>query len=167
MQAVNYELGLRQEGFRAEDIKAAEAMVMASRARVKSSKIACGDTKLYAPADGVIMTRIAESGSMLTAGQPVYSMYLANPIQIRAYVTEPQLGRVSVGMKAKIYTDAYPDEPFEGTVSFIAQNAEFTPKQVQTEDMRVDLVYRIRLLIPENTQDRLKNGMPVTVLLEK
>jgi HlyD family secretion protein len=154
-------------GFRSEDIMAAEAQAEAAQAQLDEARTSLDDAEIYAPDDGTIATRVAEPGSVVAAGQPVYSMMLARPIQVRAYVTEPQLGRVRLGMKGRVYTDSHPNEPIEGTVSFIAQSAEFTPKQVQTEDTRTDLVYRIRLLIQDNPQDRLKNGMPVTVVLDE
>ena len=166
-KSLNNELGIYQEGYRKEDIEAAKAEVKMSEARLESAKIALGDTKLYAPSAGVIITRITEPGTMVSAGQSAYSMYQSNPVMVRAFISETQLGRVKIGMKAKLYTDAYPKEPFDAVVSFISQTSEFTPKQVQTEDMRVNLVYRIKLLVDENTENRLKNGMPVTVILKE
>lgn len=167
LESAEAELHRLRGGYRQEDIDAADAEVEVEQSRLDSAYTSLGDTEIYAPDDGTILTRIAEPGSMVSAGQPVYSMMQAHPIQVRAYVSESQLGKVKLGMKGKVYIDSYPDEPIEGTVNFIAEDAEFTPKQVQTEDMRTDLVYRIRLLIPENPEDRLKNGMPVTVLLEE
>lgn len=167
LSAAESELHRLRGGFRPEDIKASEAQVDVARSRLDAAYTSLDDTEIHAPDDGTILTRIAEPGSIVAAGQPVYSMMLARPIQVRAYVTEPQLGRVKLGMKGKIFIDSHPDEPIDGAVNFIAQDAEFTPKQVQTEDMRTDLVYRIRLLVPDNPGDRLKNGMPVTVVLEE
>jgi HlyD family secretion protein len=158
-------LALVRKGYRAEDIAAAEAAVELAEARLREADNSLTDTKLYAPADGTVLTRVAEPGTVLSAGQPVYALMLKKPVNVRAYVTEPQLGKVRHGMKGKIFTDSHPG-PLEGTVSFIASEAEFTPKQVQTESQRADLVYRIRLLVEDNPQDRLKNGMPVTVFLE-
>jgi HlyD family secretion protein len=158
-------LTLMRKGYRAEDIAASEAAVELAEARLREADNSLADTKLYAPADGTVLTRVAEPGTVLSAGQPVCALMLKKPIHVRAYVTEPQLGKVRLGMKGKIFTDSHPD-PLEGTVAFIASEAEFTPKQVQTESQRADLVYRIRLLVGDNPQDRLKNGMPVTVFLE-
>ncbi len=166
-QSLSNELGIYKEGYRKEDIKAAEANVNISEAKLQTAKIAFNDTKLYAPSDGVIITRITEPGTMVSAGQSAYSMYQTTPILVRAFISETQLGKVWVGMKAKVYMDAYPGEPIDAAVNFISQTSEFTPKQVQTEDMRLNLVYRIKLLVPENPQDRLKNGMPVSILLEE
>ncbi|MDR2175600.1 MAG: HlyD family efflux transporter periplasmic adaptor subunit [Synergistaceae bacterium] len=158
-------LTLVRKGYRTEDIAAAEAAVELAEARLREADSSLADTKLYSPADGTILTRVAEPGTVLSAGQPVYALMLKKPIHVRAYVTEPQLGKIRPGMKGKIFTDSHPD-PLEGTVAFIASEAEFTPKQVQTQSQRADLVYRIRLLVEDNPQDRLKNGMPVTVFLK-
>ena len=98
-------------------------------------------------------------------GQVVYALALERPIQVRTYIPEPQLGRVRVGMPAHIVTDSSP-EPIEGTLAFISPTAEFTPKQVQTEDLRTDLVYRARILVEDDREGRLKNRMPVTVLMK-
>ncbi|MDR2529574.1 MAG: HlyD family efflux transporter periplasmic adaptor subunit [Synergistaceae bacterium] len=156
-------LALTREGYRMEDVKAAEAMVELASARFQEAGNALADTKLYAPSEGVILTRVAEPGSVLAAGQAVYALMLRRPVQVRAYVTEPQLGKIHLGMEGKIFMDSHPD-PVRGTISFIASEAEFTPKQVQTEDQRANLVYRVRLLAGEDK--RLKNGMPVTVVLD-
>jgi HlyD family secretion protein len=158
-------LALMRKGYRTEDIMAAEAAVELAEAQLREADNSLADTKLYAPADGTILTRVAEPGMILSAGQPIYALMLKKPIYVRTYVTEPRLGKIRLGMKGKIFMDSHPD-PLEGTVSFIASDAEFTPKQVQTESQRADLVYRIRLLVEDNPQDRLKNGMPVTVFLE-
>jgi len=156
-------LSLMREGFRTEDVKAAEAVVELAEAQMREAENSLADTRLYTPSEGTILTRVVEPGTVVATGQAVYAVMLKRPVQVRTYVTGPQLGKIQLGMKGKIFTDSHPD-PVEGTVNFIASEAEFTPKQVQTEDQRVDLVYRIRLLVEEG--GHLKNGMPVTVLLE-
>ena len=156
-------LSLMREGFRSEDIKAAEATVELAEAQLREAENSLADTRLYAPSDGAILTRVAEPGTIVAIGQPVYAVMLKRPVQVRTYVTGPQLGKIRLGMKGKIFTDSHP-APVNGTVNFIASEAEFTPKQVQTEDQRVDLVYRVRLLVED--AGYLKNGMPVTVFLE-
>jgi HlyD family secretion protein len=156
-------LSMVREGFRTEGIEAAEATVELAEAQLREAENSLSDTRLYAPSEGTILTRVAEPGTVVAAGQAVYAVMLKKPVQVRTYVTEPQLGKIRLGMKGKIFTDSHPD-PVEGTINFIASEAEFTPKQVQTEDQRVDLVYRVRLLLEGN--ERLKNGMPVTVFLE-
>jgi HlyD family secretion protein len=159
-------LALMREGSRSEDIKSAEASVELAAAQLKSAENSLQDTKLFSPSNGTILTRITEPGAIVSIGQPVYALALKTPLQVRAHITEPQLGHVRLGMKGKIYTDSF-SEPIDGVVNFIAPEAEFTPKQVQTPDLRTSLVYRIRLLIGKNPEERLKNGMPVTIEIMK
>jgi HlyD family secretion protein len=170
LAAADSALALTREGFRTEDIEAAAAAAELAEAQLRDAENSLADTKLRAPAEGVILTRAAEPGTVLAAGQPACALMLRRPVQVRAYVTEPQLGQVRLGMKGKIFTDSPrsgsgPDFLW-GTVGFIASEAEFTPKQVQTEDLRTSLVYRIRLLVDDPPEGFLKNGMPVTVILE-
>jgi HlyD family secretion protein len=159
-------LSMTREGYRAEDVEAAAATVEIAEAQLREAENSLSDTKLHAPSDGTILTRVVEPGTIVAAGQSIYALMLAKPLQVRAFVSESQLGNVRPGMRGRIHMDSSPD-PFWGTVGFISPEAEFTPKQVQTEDMRTDLVYRIRLRVDENPGDRLKNGMPVTVILER
>ena len=165
LAAAENALALVREGYRREDIEAAEAAYETASARLAEAENALSDTELRSPAEGTILTRVSEPGTVVGAGQVVYALALERPIQVRAYIPEPQLGRVRVGMPARIVTDSSP-EPIEGTLTFISPTAEFTPKQVQTEDLRTDLVYRARILVEDDRDGRLKNGMPVTVLME-
>ena len=165
LAAAENALALVREGYRKEDIEAAEAAYEAASARFAAAENALSDTELRSPAEGTILTRVTEPGTVVGAGQVVYALALERPVQVRAYIPEPQLGRVRVGMPARIFTDSSPT-PIEGTLTFISPTAEFTPKQVQTEDLRTDLVYRARILMGDDRDGRLKNGMPVTVLMD-
>ncbi len=120
------------------------------------------DSKLYAPQDGVIQDRILEPGDMVTPQTPVYTLALDNPVWVRAYLPEKSLGLIQLGMKAWIYSDSYPNKPFSGWVGFISPTAEFTPKTVQTTELRTQLVYQVRVYAC-NPNHRLRLGMPVTV----
>lgn len=166
LESLSAALSLMREGFRAEDIRSAQAADELALAKVKYAENLLSDTKLFSPTKGTILTRISEPGTVLATGQPVYALALKSPVQVRSYLSEPQLGLVRLGMKGKIYTDSSMSA-IDGIVNFIAPDAEFTPKQVQTPDLRTSLVYRIRLLVDENPNDILKNGMPVTVIIEK
>ena len=157
LAAAENALALVREGYRREDIEAAEAAYEAAGARFAEAENALSDTELRSPAEGTILTRVSEPGTVVGAGQVVYALALERPIQVRTYIR--------VGMPARIVTDSSP-EPIEGTLTFISPTAEFTPKQVQTEDLRTDLVYRARILVEDDRDGRLKNGMPVTVLME-
>ena len=165
LAAAENALALMREGYRKEDIEAAEAAYEAASARFAAAENALSDTELRSPAEGTILTRVTEPGTVVGAGQVVYALALERPVQVRAYIPEPQLGRVRVGMPARIFTDSSPT-PIEGTLTFISPTAEFTPKQVQTEDLRTDLVYRARILVEDDRDGQLKNGMPVTVLMD-
>jgi len=158
-------LALALEGFRKEDIAAGRSQLAEAEARLEQALIRLGDTAIIAPADGVLLTRVVEPGAIVAAGQTVATLSLNNPVWIRAYVPEPQLGKIWPGMPALIYTDSRPDHPYRGHVGFISPEAEFTPKNVETPRLRTDLVFRLRL-VTENPDEGLRQGMPVTVKLE-
>lgn len=122
------------------------------------------DTEVYAPADGMILTRIREPGTVVRAADPVYTLSLVSPIWVRAFISEPQLGLIYPGMEAEVRTDTPGGRVYPGHVGFISPVAEFTPKTVETADLRTHLVYRLRI-IADNPDQGLRQGMPVTVKL--
>ena len=127
-------------------------------------------TKLYAPEDGTITVRVQENGATVTKGQPVYTMAKTNPVWIRAYVNETDLGNIKYGMKVKVLTDTNAPKTgerraYEGQIGYISPVAEFTPKTVQSTDIRTSLVYRIRVYINE-TDEFLRQGMPTTIKID-
>jgi len=121
-------------------------------------------TEVYAPSEGIILTRIREPGSVVNISEPIYTVSLISPVWVRAYVAEPELGLVEFGMKAEIHTDTPDGKIYTGRVGFISPVAEFTPKTVETTQLRTDLVYRLRVYA-DNPDEGLKQGMPVTVKL--
>jgi HlyD family secretion protein len=135
-----------------------------AEARLASAETNLADTAIAAPADGVILTRIQEPGAIVAAGAPVYTLSLRNPVWVRAYVREPDLGRVHPGMRALVTTDTAPQHPYHGHIGFISPVAEFTPKTVETTALRTDLVYRLRVIV-DDPDESLRQGMPVTVTL--
>jgi len=146
------------------------AAVAASKASSKGAKKNLYDTSIYAPDDGIIMTRIQEPGAAVTPSQPIYTMAKNKPVWIRAYIPEINLGNVKYGMKARVLTDTIDPKTgkpreYEGWVGYISPVAEFTPKTVQTTDLRTDLVYRIRVYVSALDQ-YLRQGMPVTVKID-
>ncbi len=150
--------------------KETQAALKAAIAESKRAKTNLDDTKIYAPCDGIIMTRVQEPGSIAIPGQPIYTIAKNKPVWIRAYIPETNLGNIKYGMKAKVYTDTTnpntgKKREYTGWVGYISPVAEFTPKTVETTDLRTDLVYRIRVYVYE-VDDFLRQGMPVTVTFD-
>ncbi|MGB3211581.1 MAG: secretion protein HlyD [Desulforhopalus sp.] len=164
LQSAMEALALLEEGFRSEDIVVSRQELREARARYETAKTRLQDTRLISPNDGILITRIQEPGTILAAGAPVYTMLLRNPIYIRAYVAEPDLGNIAPGTAVEITTDST-DTIYQGRIGFISPRAEFTPKNVETADLRTDLVYRLRI-IAEDTDNGLRQGMPVTIRLQ-
>lgn len=167
-----------EAGFRSEEIAAAEAAVGAAEAAVgakeadvvkaeaglKTTEIKLADTELKSPSDGVVITRALEPGAIVQAGPTVLSLSLEKPVWVRAYVHEPELGKFPPGTKVKLFTDGQPDKAFNGTVGFVSPKAEFTPKTVETKELRTSLVYRMRVVV-DDSDGSLRQGMPVRVTL--
>ncbi len=157
-------LALLKAGPRKEDISEARAQLAAREARLVLARQQLKNANLYAPADGVIRNRILEPGDMAFPQTPVLTLAFIDPVWARAYLPEPALGQVALGVKALIYTDSYPDKAYEGWVGYISPSAEFTPKNVQTPELRTRLVYSVRIYAC-NPQGELRLGMPVTVTI--
>jgi HlyD family secretion protein len=156
-------LALAVEGARAEDIAAAEAALAGARAQREQAATQLQDTELKAPNNGVVLTRVREPGAILGAGMPVYTLSLTDTVYVRAYVDESSLGKVVPGAKLTVITDTS-DRQYTGQVGFVSPRAEFTPKSVETPELRTDLVYRLRIVITD-ADDGLRQGMPVTITL--
>ncbi|CAI9399719.1 hypothetical protein ANOBCDAF_00334 [Pleomorphomonas sp. T1.2MG-36] len=157
-------LSLIEEGSRTEDIMAAEAQLRAAEAQLDAARTSLADTELKAPADGVILSRVSEPGAIVAPSTNVLVLALTEPVWVRAYVSELDLGRVHPGLKVKVTSDSMTGAGYEGQVGFISPVAEFTPKAVETPDLRTDLVYRLRIIVDHPGKD-LRQGMPVTVHL--
>ncbi|MBP7000197.1 HlyD family efflux transporter periplasmic adaptor subunit [Amaricoccus sp.] len=154
-------LDLMLEGPRAEAIAAAGAQLHAAEAELELLRYQIGQGELRAPGDAVIRSRLREPGDMVTPASPVFALALTKPKWVRVFVSEPDLGRIRPGMTAEVLTDSRP-EPVPGRIGYISSVAEFTPKQVQTEELRTSLVYEVRVLV-EDAADTLRLGQPVTV----
>jgi HlyD family secretion protein len=161
LAAATAALGLAEEGFRSEDVAAARADLAAAAAELAIRETEFDDTKLTAPSNGTLIARLREPGSMLGSGAPVYSLSLRDPVYVRAYVDEPHLGRLAPGAEVTITTDTS-SSVYQGQVGFISPRAEFTPRSVETTELRTDLVYRLRIVVADG-DDALRQGMPVTV----
>jgi len=155
-------LSLLKEGPRREDIDKARAELGAAQAEANSAQRQLGYVKLASPAAGVISVRLAEAGQVVAVGQPVFRLAQLDRPWVRAYLSEKDLPRVKLGQAAQVRTDGLPGKVFEGRLAFISPVAEFTPKTVETRELRVDLVYRVTVDV-DNAQGLLKIGMPADV----
>ncbi len=158
-QSAKEKLSQAKEGSRKEDIAIARANVKSARENLGLSRINLDYTMLRAPTAGVVTVRQAELGEVVSPGTPVVTLADLDHVWLRAYVAETDLGRIRWGQDATIRTDTYPNKTYHGHISFIASNAEFTPKSVQTFKERVTLVYRIKIDV-DNPNHELKPGMP-------
>ena len=162
LDAAREALALLEAGSRTEDIAAAVATSQGAAARRDQAQTSLDDARLVAPEDGVILTRVQEAGAVVAAGSTVYTLSLPHPVWERADVAEGNLGRVAPGQSVQVFTDSRPTKPYQGRIGFVSPVAEFTPKSVETPELRTDLVYRLRVVI-EGDPAGLNQGMPVTV----
>jgi HlyD family secretion protein len=165
LNSAREQLALLEAGFRLEEIAQARAELTRAEAALASAELRLSDTVLMAPSDGVVITRAQEPGAIVQAGATVLTVSLTRPVWVRAYIAEPNLGRVHPGMKVRVYTDSRPDKPYFGQIGYISPRAEFTPKNVETPELRTSLVYRLRVVVT-NSDEGLRQGMPVTVKAE-
>ena len=129
-------------------------------ASIKTMEINLSDMKIYAPTNGVILYKLAENGEMLANGGKIFIMYNPDDLYMTIYMSSDRAGQVKLGEDAKIKLDAYKNKIFDAKVSFIAENAEFTPKEVETQKEREKLVFRIKLTLDDNSLREAKPGMP-------
>lgn len=156
---------LRLNGNRIEDIMYQNATVNALKAQLESAKKDLADSYLVSPVDGIILKRYKEEGSIATAGERVLEISKQDEFWVKAYIDETNLGEISQGDRVYVYTDVS-KTPYNGTIGYISPIAEFTPKNIETIDLRADLVYYFRVLI-ENPDTKLKQGIPVNIKLDK
>ncbi|HVR89542.1 MAG TPA: HlyD family efflux transporter periplasmic adaptor subunit [Novosphingobium sp.] len=156
-------LSLAQEGARVEDRAVSAANRDAVSAERRAVQTDLSDAELRAPEGGQVLTRAREAGAIVQPGETVLTVALTQPVRVRAYVAEPDLPKVRPGMKVSVRVDGS-DKRWPATIGYIAPVAEFTPKTVQTEQLRADLVYRLRLTV-EDPKGELRQGQPVTVLV--
>lgn len=161
VSAAQQALSLQQAGSRREDIEAANAQRTQAIAQAAKAKTDLSDATLRAPNAGTILTRAREPGAIVQPGETVLTLTIDRPMRVRAYIPEPELTRISPGMAVTVKADGN-DKAYHGTIGYIAPTAEFTPKTVQTEALRTDLVYRVRIIVTD-PDDALRQGAPVTV----
>ena len=154
-------LRLQEAGFRKEDIALGKGQLDERVAAVEVAGRNLTDADLIAPSKGTVLSRVREVGAIVAAGETVYVLSLTTPVWVRTYVSEPDLGRIRPGMAVQVKTDTPAGKTFAGKIGFIAATAEFTPKTVETTELRTSLVYRLRIVVDDPT-GFLRQGMPVT-----
>ncbi|MFT3815960.1 MAG: HlyD family efflux transporter periplasmic adaptor subunit [Acidovorax sp.] len=157
-------LRLTELGPRKEEIGGAEAQLKSSEAQLALLQHQVAQGELKAPADAVVRSRLLEPGDMASPQKPAYALALTQPKWVRVYVSETDLGKVRPGLTARVTTDSQPGQPVDGKVGYISSVAEFTPKSVQTEELRTSLVYEVRVVV-EDAGNVLRLGQPATVTL--
>ncbi|PWB59606.1 MAG: hypothetical protein C3F18_00725 [Nitrosomonadales bacterium] len=162
--AAQERLKLLQSGYRPEAISAARAQLGEAQAAVKAARVTWEDLQASSPVDGVVTRKHAEVGETLAAGRPVVTVTDISRPWVRVYIPENQIGKVRLGAPAKIRIDTYPGREFAGQVSYVSSQAEFTPKNVQTQEERVKLVFAVNVAL-DNRDGTLKPGMPADVTI--
>ncbi|MGO9803596.1 MAG: secretion protein HlyD [Steroidobacteraceae bacterium] len=165
LKAARENLAQLEYGYQHQEVAEGEANHQRALAAAAEAEQRLKDTVLLAPADGVVLTRAVERGAILAAGTPVFTISLRAPVWAVIYVDEANLGRVVPGQGVLLYTDARPGRPYHGKVGYVSPTAEFTPKNVETPELRTALVYRARIVVSDADQ-ALRQGMPVTVHFE-
>jgi HlyD family secretion protein len=150
---------------REQELPLRRADIDRAKANLALIETQLADTEVSSPIDGVVLVKAAEPGEIISAGMPVMTIGDLDHPWLRAYIRQTDMGKVKLGDRVKITTDSYPDKIYEGRVSFIASEAEFTPKQIQTQEERVKLVYRIKIDV-ENPEHELKSNMPADAVIE-
>lgn len=159
------ELGWSRIRTREMELDALRAQRQRAQASLEEAQSALADLSIHAPADGTIVNRLVDEGEVVAAGAPLFELVNLNRLYLKVYVAEVDIGKVRLGLPARIYTDAFPERPFAATVRYIASTAEFTPKEVQTPDERVKLVFAVRLYLDSNPDHRLSPGMPADAII--
>lgn len=165
LEAAKEALREARNGPRSEDIEAAEANLQALEEEQSREEYLLSQYELRAPMKGVIRSRLVEPGDMASPSTPVFKLSLLDKKWVRAYVKEDDLGRIYEGQSAKVYIDSQKDKPLAGQIGYIADTAEFTPKTVQTDELRTALVYEVRVYVDDDA-NVLRLGMPATVKIE-
>ena len=164
-QLAEAQLGKEDIQAKASRVAAAEAREREAVAAVAGARSMLDDLVIKAPAGGIITTRIVDEGEVVAAGAPLLTIVDLDRLYLKVYVPERQIGKLRLGLPARIYTDAFPDQPFSARVRYIASRAQFTPKEVQTPDERVKLVYAVRLYLDRNPEHRLTPGLPADAVI--
>lgn len=159
------ELGWKRISAKEAEVAALARRRDQARAALEEARSVLADFTITAPAGGTITTRMVDVGEVVSPGVPLLELVDLDRLYLKVYVPEAQIGKVRRDLPAKIYTDAFPDRPFDATVRYIASKAEFTPKEVQTPDERVKLIYAVKLYLTANPDHRLTPGLPADAII--
>jgi multidrug resistance efflux pump len=164
VRAARERLALVEAGPRPGQVDTARAQLAQAEATLAQARARLADTRIDAPMDGVVLRKNLEPGAIASPGGAIVTLVDPTDLWVRAYIAETDLGRVHVGQTARVTVDAFPGQPFQGRVTEIASSAEFTPRNVQTQKERVNLVFRLKIAIA-NPDGRLKPGMPADAVI--
>jgi Multidrug resistance efflux pump len=159
------ELGHEEIRSKEYQVAVTEAQLAEAEAVLDEAQSLLADLEVKAPVAGTLVTRIVDAGEVVSAGSPLFTLVDLDRLYLKVYVPEKEIGRLRRGLEARIYTDAFPDHPFPARVRYIADRAQFTPKEVQTPDERVKLVYAVKLYLDENPDHRLTPGLPADAVI--
>ena len=158
-------LGWKRIHAQEDEVAALERQRDQLEAVLNETESVLADLTIQAPANGTITTRMVDLGEVVSAGAPLFEIVDLDRLYLKVYVPEIQIGKVRLDLPARIHTDAFPEQPFDATVRYIASKAEFTPKEVQTPDERVKLIYAVKLYVKENPDHRLTPGLPADAVI--
>ena len=161
----NAQLGPTRISAKQAQTAAYEARADAAQARVEEAQSVLADLTIKSPTAGSVTLRLADLGEVVNAGTPLLEVVDLDRLYLKVFIPEVEIGKVRIGLPAKIYIDAFPDKPFDAEVRNIASRAEFTPKEIQTPDERVKLVYAVKLYLDANPDHRLTPGLPADAVI--
>ena len=159
------ELGWKRIRSKEDEVAALESQRDQLEAVLQEAESVLADLTIRAPANGTVTTRMVDIGEVVNAGTPLFEIVDLDRLYLKVFVPEIQIGKVRLDLPARIHTDAFPDQPVEATVRYIASKAEFTPKEVQTPDERVKLIYPVKLYLKDNPDHRLTPGLPADAII--
>ena len=160
-----YNIAVYNEKSALDNVSAVQKALQRTKAQLEEVEARLSDTRIVAPINGTIVTKIANIGEVLSPGNPIALIVDLDSLYLKAFVPEPQIGKIRLNLPAQVFVDAYPSKPFPATVRYISSRAEFTPKEVQTQEERVKLVYAIKIYLDENPEHMLTPGMPADAII--
>ena len=158
-------LGPERIRVREAELAAADGALAAAKAKSDEAQNVLDDLVLRSPGAGIVTNRFANGGEVIQAGAPIFELVDLDRLYLKVFVPEREIGKVRRGLAAQIHSDAFPQQPFSATVRYIASRAEFTPKEVQTPDERVKLMYEVRLYLDRNPEHKLTPGLPADAMI--